>query len=999
MADALAKSWAIGIDLGTANTRVAVFRNDEVEIIPDADGGLSMPSCVSFNDVGRLIGSSAKNQAALNPFNTIFSVKRLLGQPITDPEVRTFISHAPFRVNESRGQLVIDVEYLGELKGLTIVEILSMILFRAKENAEAYLKSPVRDAVIGIPPHLFTEHRNAIIDAATIAGIKVLRIMHEPCAVLTACLQKATYLGKDEQIVLVFDLGAGAMNTAVASLEVGVADVQAVASDPHLGGDDFVNRVVNDRLNIFRDKWNEDISYNKRAVRRLRTACESAVRVLSSANEAHINIDALHEGIDFYSTISRARFEELCLDLFRGAFTVIDRVLRDAKLEKSQVNHIILAGGSSRIPRVQKLLKYYFHGKDLSSSMNLDEAEVSGLAMQAAKLPGDTSSRSLYSWLTLEVLPISIGIETRGGMMTKIIPRNTTLPTKKEEIVLLDGRAEFLFIYEGERIRSKDNRVLAKVDLKELHLSGSQEEVLVKCTMDIRTSNNFECWCILTEEKSGYTVKMALGVSGHVSDNNIQRLIADAEQYKMVDDAEAKRASVRDGLDSRITSLFESLQDVAPTEQVGGLMNLVEQIREWADHFPFADMSEYRPQHQKLDNIEYEMILVRRQLDKSGRAPRSVKKCQEMLDSSGIVSDKSSEEAYGVIRWLETVDLAEPAEYSMKIEQLIDVFVQLKVVPELSGNQNDAREIESTNDPHGEAEISSQVPTPDTNESTVLGHSSRQGRNIPENETLESLFSYRFETAREPFTDDIALNCYSDPRHFGLIMEPVGDYNLAEYYYKAKGDLDKISLMRSFFGCLVDALQYLHGARIRHRDIKPQNIIVKGERVLLTDFGIAYHWENLKRGTTTADSGKTLAYAAPEVVRVEARNESADIWSLGCVFLEMVTVLKRESVETMRESFHERSDSYCFHANRDGISTWIKELRGMPPATDNVALDWATSMLQHTPSERPTAAQLFEDIVTECSHSGILFCSPCCLDDVDSATDEDDSDLWGDVGE
>jgi serine/threonine protein kinase len=226
-------------------------------------------------------------------------------------------------------------------------------------------------------------------------------------------------------------------------------------------------------------------------------------------------------------------------------------------------------------------------------------------------------------------------------------------------------------------------------------------------------------------------------------------------------------------------------------------------------------------------------------------------------------------------------------------------------------------------------------------------------------------------------------------------MEPVGDYNLAEYYDKAKDNSDVLSLMRSFFGCLVNAVQYLHGARIRHRDIKPQNIIVKGERVLLADFGIAYSWENLTRGTTTADSGKTLTYAAPEVARVDPRNDSADIWSLGCVFLEMATVIKGQLIGDMRDCFHERNDSYCFHRNSDGIAAWISQLRDAPPAADNAVLDWAANMLQHTPSKRPTAAALFEDIVAESDRCGILFCGPCCHD-ADSTTDaEDDSHLWG----
>jgi serine/threonine protein kinase len=239
----------------------------------------------------------------------------------------------------------------------------------------------------------------------------------------------------------------------------------------------------------------------------------------------------------------------------------------------------------------------------------------------------------------------------------------------------------------------------------------------------------------------------------------------------------------------------------------------------------------------------------------------------------------------------------------------------------------------------------------------------------------------------------VPLGSYSDLRHFALIMEPVGDHNLAEYYQKAKDNSDMLSLLRSFFGCLANALHYLHGARIRHRDIKPQNIIVKGEHVLLTDFGIAYSWENLTRGTTTADSSKTLIYAAPEVVHVEPRNDSADIWSLGCVFLEIATILKRKTIEEMRDYFQDRNDSDCFHSNGDSIAAWISRLRD-PLTTDNVALDWAANMLQHDPSKRPTAAKLFQDIVAECDRCGILYCGPCCQDTDSTTDDEDDNHLW-----
>lgn len=764
MAEVIDKSWAIGIDLGTANTRVAVFRNDMVEIIPDADGGLSMPSCVSFNDVGRLIGAPAMSQFAFNPVNTVFDVKRLVGRRFTDPEVQADVWHFPFKVTESRGQPVIEVEYMGEMRVLTIVEILSMILCRAKENAEAYLGSPVGAAVISIPPYFFTYERNTILDAATIAGLKIWQTMPGPYAVATAYGQKnPTILGGGERNVLVFDLGAGTFNTALASIEQGIIEMKAIASDTHLGGEDFVNRLVSERVNMIKEMWKKDITVNRRALRRLRTACETAIHELSSASEAHISIDSLYEGRDLHSTISRARFEEVCQDLFRSIIYPIDRVLHDAKMDKSEVHDILLVGGSSRVPRVQKILSSYFNGKDLTKTMNPDEGEVSGLAIKAAMCAGGTCHQNLLDLLVIEAIPISIGIEVTGGLMTKLIPRNTTIPTVKSEILLLDGNTRFLFVYEGERQRTKHNKVLAKVDLQALCLFESQEKVQVECT--IKVDHRFSGLCILTEKARGNSITVSLNLRGHLPDEELKRIAADAVQYKMIDDAEAKRVRIRDGLDSRIAYLLESLSDLAPSALVGSLLKTTNEIRDWADDSLLADISEYRLKDQKLDEIENAMVLTQRQLSEREALAERLQQVRQKLHSSTPTPVVASilGEANGIHAWLENFALAQPSEYSERLERLGDILAQLDVVTKPSGNSNDAGKTEPTSadDHYGKkAKESSQTATRgmESDESIVsrkADSSSLQPRvqSVPENETLESLFSRFRGTTRESFTD------------------------------------------------------------------------------------------------------------------------------------------------------------------------------------------------------------------------------------------------------
>eukprot|EP00938_MAST-03A_sp_MAST-3A-sp1_P003079 g3079.t1 len=534
---------AIGIDLGTTYSCVGLWREslDGVEILANESGHKTTPSYVAFTSEGeRLIGESAKNQVALNPRNTVFDAKRLIGRKFSDPIVQRDIQHWSFKVvreDEKSDNPLIEVEVQGkQVRRFTPQEISSMVLSKMRSVVERVVQCEVKQAVITVPAYFSDSQRKATKDAGTIAGLDVLRIINEPTAAAIAYgLDKQNVEGTTN--VLIFDLGGGTFDVSLLSIQKGVFEVKATAGDTHLGGEDFDNNVVEHFVKLFKRKnRGKDISKNQRAMRRLRTACERAKRQLSAATQTYLEVDALFEGIDFSATLTRAKFEELNLKLFKSTIFPVKRVLRDAKMPLRDVHEVVLVGGSTRIPRVQSLLQEFFCGKRLNKSINQDEAVAYGATVQAAILLGIDSTKT-ENVLLLDIAPLSVGIQTAGGVMTKIIRRNTTVPATETQIFSTnkdDQDGVDVLIFEGEREMCKDNNFIGKFSLEGIPpmLRGVPQ---IEVTFEINTNGILEVSAVETSTGVENKIVIKNDRNNVLSEEDIKRMVEEAEKFKEQD--------------------------------------------------------------------------------------------------------------------------------------------------------------------------------------------------------------------------------------------------------------------------------------------------------------------------------------------------------------------------------------------------------------------------------------------------------------------------------